>query len=174
MKTTELSPGEIYIGMDFNVNPMTAVCAYFDKQTLLIFAEIYLKNSNTFQMAKLIAEKFAKKDIVICPDMTGIKKTTSSRGGYSDISILKSFGFRINGASNPFVRDRLNVVNAVLDSGKVLIMEHCTKLIKDLEQVIIGTHGEIDKSNLELTHISDALGYLIYRCLGHKKGKWQH
>ena len=38
----------------------------------------------------------------------------------------------------------------------------CKYLIKDLEQVVVkGMTRELDKSNTELTHFTDALGYFV-------------
>src|SRR5258708_28156293 len=70
-------------------------------------------------------------------------------------------------AANPGVKNRVAAVNSLLrsTSGEIrcLIDPRCKHLIKDLEQVAWkpGT-SEIEKTkNPELTHISDALGYLI-------------
>jgi hypothetical protein len=45
---------------------------------------------------------------------------------------------------------------------KLFVNHKCKNLIKDFEQVIYKEgKREIDKSNLTLTHISDAVGYYI-------------
>ena len=149
-------------GVDFNVNPMCAVHAVKTGGILYIFDEAYLKNSNTERLAEVIKEKFPDKDNEFASDMTGIKRSSSASIGVTDINILKKVG-RISGSHNPFVRDRLNMVNNALSKGKVRIHESCTYLIRDLEQVVVDEHGEIDKSDMNLTHISDAAGYLICR-----------
>jgi hypothetical protein len=54
-------------------------------------------------------------------------------------------------------------------AGRVSIDPRCLRLIRDLERVVwkADAHGnlgaQIDKSDPELTHVSDALGYLIER-----------
>jgi len=160
---SEINSSLIKVGIDFNVDPMTASFGIRLGDQLIIFDEAYLKNSNTYQMAEYIKAKFPDKDIEVCPDMTGIKRKTSAMIGMSDITILQRAGFRISGKSNPHVRDRLNLMNAAFNQRKVLIMERCQYLIRDCEQVTTDEYGEIVKKNLELTHLSDGLGYLVHR-----------
>jgi hypothetical protein len=65
--------------------------------------------------------------------------------------------------SNPREIDRVNTVNAAFERGEVLVAESCLFLRKDLNLVGFkpGT-SQIDKvTDLSLTHLSDALGYLI-------------
>ena len=64
--------------------------------------------------------------------------------------------------TNPAVVDRVNAVNRALD-GNLIIDPKCKALIEDLEKVVNkqGTR-EIDKSNKDLTHMSDALGYAVH------------
>lgn len=150
-------------GMDFNVDPMCAVSGVRIGDVLYIIDETYLRNSNTERMCEVLEKKYFGKDNEVAPDMTGVKRTSSATIGLTDINILKRRGFRIRGNTNPFVRDRLNTVNNALAKGKLKIHKSCKYLIKDLEQVVSDEHGEINKKDPNLTHISDALGYLVYR-----------
>jgi hypothetical protein len=61
------------------------------------------------------------------------------------------------------LRDRLANVNNALQKKQVMVQAKCKHLIRDFEQVVRDEHGEIDKSNPDLTHISDAAGYVISR-----------
>ena len=82
---------------------------------------------------------------------------------FSDIEIIRKGGVRIKALkSNPPVTDRVNAVNRALD-GNLLIDTKCKGLIQDLEKVVNkeGTR-EIDKSNKDLSHFSDALGYAVH------------
>lgn len=160
---SEVNSYEIEFGIDFNVNPMTSAHAVYTGGKLVFIGESYLRNSNTESMATHLKERYPHKALRACPDMTGIKRSTNATLGQSDISILKSAGFSIDGTRNPFVRDRLNAVNSALEKGYIQIMDNCVHLIRDLEQVILNEYGEIDKSNPDLTHISDAFGYLVYK-----------
>jgi phage terminase large subunit len=145
----------IWIGMDFNVNPMTAVCAEIYDNTIWIFDEIYLNNSNTYLMRDKIREMFGMQPITVIPDSTGRALKTSS-AGLSDHALLKEYGFVIPKVHNPFVQDRWNCVNGLLEKARIIIHPRCKMLIKDFEQVSRGRNEE------SLTHISDACGYLAF------------
>jgi hypothetical protein len=71
--------------------------------------------------------------------------------------------------ANPGVSDRVHLVNRMLRSASgiidLTIDPKCKELIKDFEQVCYkdDTH-EIDKGrDRQRTHVSDALGYLIWQ-----------
>ncbi len=81
--------------------------------------------------------------------------------------------------ANPAVKDRVEVVNrmccdATSDgvSRRLLIDHRCEGLIEDLNRVAwkSDSHGNmaaiLNKSNPDLTHLSDALGYMIHREFG--------
>jgi len=112
--------------------------------------------------------------------------------GSSDLGVLKKF-FRSGeyGAvefkvprSNPAVRDRVQMVNAALQTAegdgrlansRLKIAARCKELIKDLEQVAYKENTQmIDKDrDPRRTHLSDALGYLVWQELrmGEKVGE---
>lgn len=109
--------------------------------------------------------------------------------GKSDYTIIKEFFRRIPElqvsyhvpAANPAVRDRVNAMNSKLKNAAgivgLFIDPRCALLTRDLERVIWkadksgNTTGEIEKKskrNKELTHVSDALGYLVEQEFGLK------
>ncbi len=152
-----LCVGQIRIGMDFNVQPMTAIVAYYVNKTFYIIDEVFLENSDTFKMCDyLIRKKYVG---TIYPDSTGANRKTS---GKSDHQILKDNGFVINFTRNPFVTDRVNNLNRLLRDGRIVIHPRCKKLINDLEKVVWKNDDLDQKSDKMLTHISDALGYLCW------------
>jgi len=160
---------EIYIGIDFNVNPLCFTVGEIIAGQLIIFEEYHLNNSNTFEAAEKIAEKYAEYFIRIYPDMTGANRKTSAT--ISDIQILRKIpNSQIIGTSNPRVRDRLNAVNNAINTDKVKITKNCRHLINDLEKVVTDSYGDIDKSDAELTHMSDAFGYKICKLFPIKTG----
>lgn len=149
--------GQIRIGMDFNVMPMTAVIGYRVNDKFYIWDEMFLENSDTFKMCdQLKAKKYVG---TVYPDSTGSNRKTS---GKSDHVILKESGFIIQSTRNPFVTDRVNNINRLLRDGKIIIHPRCKKLINDLEKVT-WKNDELDqKTDKMLTHITDALGYLCW------------
>lgn len=151
----------IYVGMDFNVNPMTAVvCQYYDDKVWVI-DEFYLMSSNTDEMAKDILKKYGS--VTIIPDATGRALKTSA-AGLSDHQILRNYGFVIPSVNNPYRIDRYNCVNGLFEKERVVVNESCVKLIRDLESVVYkdGTTFPDTIKDKTLTHISDALGYVLW------------
>ncbi len=116
-------------------------------------------------------------DVQLYGDAAGGARSTA---GKSDYEIIRGFfrteTFRVTHNvrnTNPLVRDRVNAVNAMLCNSqgirRLSIDPRCRRLIRDLERVSwkADNHGnlsaQLDKSDPELTHTSDALGYLIER-----------
>ena len=70
--------------------------------------------------------------------------------------------------SNPPVKERVNLTNRVLKNAngdsQVTIDPKCKELIQDFEEVCYKDNGnQIDKDrNRFRTHVSDALGYLLW------------
>ncbi len=148
-------PRTIWLGIDYNVNPLTAVVGVYDGNILHIIDEFYLRDSNTYALALAITEKYPNSDIHFVGDASGKARKTSSEK--TDDNILKAHGLTSHTPrSNPAIKGRLNVMNNNLSIGKILIDPKCKMLIKDLEQM---THGNKDP---DLSHISDACGYLAW------------
>ena len=78
--------------------------------------------------------------------------------------------------SNPAIKDRVNAVNALLCnvSGKrrLFVDPKCRELIRDFKQVKWNRDsagnptGDLDKSDWQRTHTSDALSYCIAKEFG--------
>ena len=172
----------IRIAMDFNVDPISCVLfqIYKDKPKIRVFDEIQLSHSGgndlmTERLAKLIKEKYPyenpnllqpkrqKVDTTghyICyPDPAGKNRHTSALMSDHDILRRQGFGLRVKKKA-PLVVDSVNAVNKAMDF--TIVDPRCKEFIKDLEQVVLkeGTR-EIDKSNSNLTHLSDAFRYSI-------------
>jgi hypothetical protein len=73
--------------------------------------------------------------------------------------------------SNPPVKDRVNCVNAMLNNQagerRISIDRRCKELITDFERVHWKTDSsgnmlpDLDKSDPQRSHVSDALGYMV-------------
>ena len=146
----------IGIGMDFNVDAMSSVVFYKGSDWMHVFDEVRLKNSNTFEMCEVLKEKYP--GAIVYPDASGSARRSSAT--QSDHDIIKKAGFRIRSPrKNPPVRDRVNAVNKLIRNGN-FSCENCVNLVMDLEQNIWKS-GDIDKSDPEQSHASDAIGYAI-------------
>jgi len=146
-----------------------------------VLDEIVLPNSNTLEMCEAFVSRVRSwgpppYTVRLYGDAAGEARSTS---GQSDYEIIRRFfrtqtdlkvSYHIK-SSNPLVRDRVNAVNAMLrnDQGerRLLVDPRCKHLIRDLERVTWKADGhdnllpQLDKTNPELTHSTDALGYLI-------------
>ena len=163
IKKADSLTGNRFIGMDFNVDYMSAVfaCEYTDG-TVHYFDEIRQTNSNTESMAKEMLKKWGLHPTF--PDPAGrARSTTSNR---SDHAILREFGYPVYARrAHPAVKDRLACLNKKLLDAKdkvgMTVDPKCKYLIKDLEQCQRDKRGGIDKSNQELSHMIDACSYLL-------------
>jgi len=162
-------PTHLHCGMDFNVDPMTAVIGYTQDNVSRYGAEYWAMNSNTYQMRDALKRDFPNNQIAIRPDMTGRARSTNAQYGITDHTILHDAGFRIEGTNNPAERDRLNMVNWAFHQGKIILSKDMIHLINDLNQCTVNETGSLNKKdNKLLTHISDALGYDIYEQYYHQ------
>ena len=164
--------------LDFNVDPMCSVIAQVHKDgRVMVLDEIVLSRASTYDACSEFLERFESHagGLVVYADATGARMQTT---GKTDLLILKeslkNYGeveFKIP-KSNPAVRDRLTLMNAKLAAadGKRLLMVHsrCGELIRDFEQVSYKEgSGVIDKDrDAKRTHLSDALGYLVWQECG--------
>lgn len=160
----------IFVGMDFNVNPMTATVFQMNGEHFNFSSEYWIPNSNTRAIAQLIAADYRGCAIYITPDMTGGARKTSA--DMTDLQILQSFGFQIIGQRNVTEKARMNIVNNVFDKKRITIDPSCKHLINDFEKVTTNDYGQIAKDkDSQLTHISDAAGYGIV-AIENKPKQW--
>jgi len=164
-------PHDILVGIDFNVNPMTAAIAFSIpdaelKERIIFFDEISEKNSSTQALCDMLKKRFPGKNIITYPDPTGKKRQTSSIVGKSDFDIILSNGFKVCSPYAPYqTRDKFNTVNASLMNAKgesrvFISATRCPHLVKSLNGYSYNDKGEPDKTS-GLDHISDAMAYLI-------------
>ncbi len=172
-------PGRVIcVGMDFNVDPMTATLGVVESDTYKQWGESYLPNSNTYEMCKDI-KKYCKngEKVVVFPDSTG--RARESNATETDLAILRQAGFEVRArSSNPYVKDRVNSVNSLLMNKYFINPKTCPKTINDLNRRERLDDGRLNKEQekVGIGHITDALGYLIYynfpvvkRTIGHVK-----
>ena len=155
----------LHIGLDFNVDPMTAVVCIIERDIVVVVDEIQIYSSNTQEMCDEIRNRYRNKNIVVYPDPSARQRKTSA-GGFTDISILKNAGFDVRCRNTaPLVRDRINSVNSRLKNvnGKnnLFIVKSCKNVIKSIERQIYKEGTHIPDKDSGYDHMNDALGYLI-------------
>jgi hypothetical protein len=160
--------GTVHVGLDFNVGRMHAIFANVfvnnGKKHCHVFDELVLSgDSNTYTMADALLARYSPDQVFITCDAAGANRsTTGAKGLLSDISILRSKGFKVRHKSqNTSLRYRQLLMNGLLFHGNVTHSPNCRVLARDLEKV---RQNKVDfnkiKANEELTHASDALDYL--------------
>jgi len=167
----------VFIGIDFNVNPMTAVlCHHIVNQKTGIkethaFAGLYLPNSNTDQLANKICIEYGTAPYyVVIPCQSSHARQTVADIGTTDQTIIESV-FREHGktvfvnksAKNPLIKDRVNLANARLHNKLIRVNgndEGIKELIKDWASITFkpGT-ANLDLKDEKRGHISAALDY---------------
>jgi len=158
------TPDVVYVGMDFNIDPMSAVVAVRMGDTLHIIDEVRLFSSNTQEMVNELKQRFPKTRIWAYPDPAGNQRKTSA-GGQTDIMILTNAGFVVKAprAHTP-VRDRINAVNSRLCSSSgirhLIIDPKCKYTIEGLERQVYKEGSSQPDKDSGYDHMNDALGYM--------------
>lgn len=182
---------DLVFAFDFNVKP--GVAAILQEQRYVggqpkvaaditaAIGEVWIpENSNTVKICRRLIQDWGnhKGRVLLYGDATGGAKGTAKVKG-SDWDLIKNELYAHFGSErvsmrvprkNPFERLRVNAVNSRLQSTdgtiRFLIDPKCEHIIEDFDGVMTDEDGsgDIDK-NLDktLTHISDAVGYYIYR-----------
>ena len=161
VKEIKRYPGTLFIGADFNVDPMAWIVFQVINNQIHVIDEIFLRNSDTPKMCSEVIKR-GYRGARIIPDSTGRNRKTS---GQSDFDIINASGFIIESTFNPFVTDRVNNVNRLLKHNKIFIDPKCKKLINDLDKVVWKDNKLDQKSDHLLTHISDSLGYACHKLM---------
>lgn len=158
----------ISIGMDFNIDPMSAVIAVTGPEECDIIDEIEMFSSNTTEMIEEIRSRYPKSRIIVYPDPASRQRKTSA-GGATDLSLLTNAGFTVKAPNshNP-VRDGVNAVNSRLCAGtgdsahrRLFIDPRCRRTIEALEKHSYKTGSSQPDKGSGYDHMSDALRYLI-------------
>ena len=153
-------------------------------RVLRVIDEIVLPNSNTEAAVQEFMRRTANLEgfpwpipLTIYGDASGNSRTTKSTR--TDYELIQDMfrdepGYRFStrqNTANPAIRDRVNTVNTMLKSASgthnIFIHPNCRELLKDLRQVKWrrdssgNPTGDLDKSDQQRTHVSDALSYLV-------------
>ena len=165
VKAYNASAEELHIGMDFNVDPMSAVVCVRNGGTLHAIDEIVMYGSNTDEMVDEIRQRYKQKLITIYPDPASAQRKTSA-GSRTDLNILQNAGFRVKVRSkHPAIRDRINSVNSRLLSSqqerRLFVTPNCKNVINSLERQTYKEGTSQPNKDDGFDHMNDALGYLI-------------
>jgi phage terminase large subunit len=162
--------------MDFNVDPMSSVVAQVSNGVVRVLNEIVLRFASTKEACEEFLKRYPRHDagVRVYGDASGNAQHTT---GGTDYDVVREY-FRLHTnvavqyrvpKANPAVRERVSLVNSKLRSAsgevRMLVDQKCQELIKDFEQVVYkADSNQIDKEHdRRRTHLSDALGYLVWQ-----------
>lgn len=177
-----LAPGKLDLmrpllwALDFNVDPMSSIVAQQSGRRIQVLDEIVLRRATTQQACEEFAERYPDHPggLIIFGDASGQRMQTT---GASDFQMVRDYLRSIRygnvrmelSKANPSVKDRVTLVNGMLESAggevRLQVDPKCKELIKDFEQVCFKPDSAvIDKEADPMrTHLSDALGYLVWQ-----------
>ena len=155
----------IYVGMDFNIDPMSATIAVREGDNLYVIDEIRMFSSNTQEAVDEIKSRYPTSKVWCYPDPAGAQRKTSA-GGTTDITILQNAGFVVKyPRSHTPVRDRINAVNSRLcDSTgvrRLFVNSTCKYTIEGLERQTYKEGTSQPDKDGGYDHMNDALGYMV-------------
>ena len=179
----------LIVALDFNVDPgVAAIGQEVTHPTLGLidawFGQVWIeRGSNTPMVCRKIVQDWGNHegDVLLDGDATGGRRSTQNEYGGGDWAFVDEIlgrhftgrYCRMVGKSNPPQRDRLASMNSRLcstagDVRTLVDQDYCPKIIRDFEEVqlVKGGSGELDKDRKrfpDLTDISDAIGYSVYR-----------
>jgi hypothetical protein len=163
--------------LDFNVDPMSSVIVQITRSGVVkVLDEIVIRRATTAQACAAFLDRYPihLPGAVIYGDASGFSQQTT---GASDYDMIREY-FAAHSTmqirlhvprANPSVRDRINMMNRALltASGQVGLQvdRKCKELVSDFEEVCFKADtNHIDKDRDRLrTHLSDALGYLVWQ-----------
>ena len=159
--------GPILIGLDFNVGIMAGVICSRVGDTLHIWDEIAVKNSNTDEVALMLRSRFPDRKLIAYPDPTGKARKTSA-AGETDHGILRKHGIEVIAPKQPWaVKDRLNATNWLICNAekqrRLFVHPRAKNTIKGFKSVTYKEGAQdfiVDKAP-GLEHWIDGCGYLI-------------
>lgn len=163
----------IYVGADFNVNPMCWILAHYVDGKIFIFDEVFLRETNTPATLDYLFDKYRSHNAgwFFFGDASGkSRKTSATKSDYLIIKNDARFGQKkvLFPSKNPNVRDRFASVNAAflnaLSEVRLYVSDSCKRLIADFNTVSYeeGTTEVSDYSGTDVGHMSDAAGYLVH------------
>ncbi len=174
--TIQYDPKRIlYVGSDFNVNPMAWVIGQKTDRGFNIIDELWIRNTNTQETLDTLWERYGEMHRggwVFTGDASSRNRHTSaSSSDYAQIANDARFGARIRyDKSNPAIKDRLAAVNLLCKNAAgdrhLRIHPRCQHLIEDLRTRSLNEWGEPTPAESGVKedsgHASDAIGYLVW------------
>jgi hypothetical protein len=148
---------DLYFFTDYNISHYCG-CYMFKKNGIVyVVGEEHLQFEGSRKMAQVVYSKYPQA--IVIGDSTGNNKrdVAIDRTNYQH---FKAAGLRTRKFRNPPVQSRIIGANSNLYHNRVVVDPSCKTLIRDLELLAWKEDGrDIDKSDITLSHASDAFAY---------------
>ena len=161
--------GTLLVGIDFNVDPMSAVVAVRAADECLVLDALEIRTSNTEELVAELRQRYpGTRHIRACPDPSGNQRKTSAPVGQTDHTILRAGGLEVASPRKaPPIVDRINNTNAMLYDGKTgrrrcRVHPDAKALVTGLSNLVY-KEGTSQQEKGRYDHICDALGYLLWQ-----------
>lgn len=165
----------ILVGSDFNVNPMCWCLAHRYHDEIEVFDELFLRNTNTPAALNHLYSKY--KDHMAGWEFYGDaagrhRKTSAVQSDYIHIRNDRRFDVPRTKKiyypqKNPLILNRFAACNALFQNAageiRCRINPRCETLLTDLRNRAYMEGTRVPDDALDMGHMSDALGYLIYK-----------
>lgn len=162
----------ICVGSDFNVDPMAWTLGHLHDDGARVFDELFIRNTNTQRTLDHLYERYGKHKggWEFYGDATGkARKTSAATSDYAQIRNDERFENKrvYYPRSNPPIVDRFAACNAVFSDAakrrRFHVHPRCINLIRDISDRAYKEGLREPDDYGDLGHITDALGYWIYR-----------
>jgi hypothetical protein len=155
----------LYMGWDFNIDPMSVVIFVREGDCLHAIDEIRMFSSNTQEAVEEVKSRYPKSKIWCYPDPASRQRRTSA-GGVTDLTILQNAGYVVKAplSHNP-VRDGINAVNARLLNDKkdinLFFDPRCKHTIDCMERYAYKENSSQPDKDSGYDHMADAVRYAV-------------
>lgn len=162
----------IWVGQDFNVNPMCWCLAHIVGDSLHIFDQLFERNTNTQACLDKLHARYGSHEggWVFCGDASaGARKTSAAASDLAQIRNDRRFTRKrvLFFKKNPPVIDRFASCNALmcnaLGERRLLVHPRCKTVISDAENRNWKPDTREPDDGPDEGHMADAFGYIIYR-----------
>lgn len=160
----------LYLSFDFNVEPITCLANQHTRAEIRTIKEFRLLNSDIDDLCEHIVAEYRSAHFVVTGDASGASRTALKKNlnYYKAIKTnlqISPLQLRVPKA-NPGVRNTRVLVNSLLAKHPSIHIDKlaCPHLVMDLNSVVVGDDGEIDKDkDKRKTHLLDCYRYYCWQ-----------
>lgn len=165
-----LKPGEmVYFFTDYNISNYCGIYMISRGGRVYCLGEEHLKYEGSRVMAQKVIARYPNNPVTVIGDSSGNNKRTTETDK-TNYEHFRQAGLITKPFTNPPVESRVIGADSNLHHDNVIIDPSCKTLVRDLELVCwVDGKSEIDKSDLTLTHASDAFSYGLWYFLPLKR-----